>query len=140
MKGLFSQAGSHICRARGLFVDDGKTLIHQPCPSVFVSFRRSHFLLTCASQGGDRTEGSIISSIISQLKFVSPCSQSTYIIATSLQNRHGPLRSPFLDFRSRSSQYSQTHGLGRTRYIWVRASRCPHILPPSSLTSVSLPS
>jgi hypothetical protein len=73
MMGLFSQAGSHIKRARGASVDDNAPEDTEPDDTsiLSVSFHSisiAMFFYSSDPEYRDENEGSIISSLISQLR------------------------------------------------------------------------
>ena len=73
MMGLFSQAGSHIKRARGASVDDNAPEDTEPDDTsiLSVSFHSIVVIMFFYDSDSDRrneNEGSIITSLISQLR------------------------------------------------------------------------
>jgi hypothetical protein len=73
MMGLFSQAGSHIKRARGGSVDDNAPEDTEPDETSilsvgFYSLTIAMFFYSANSNYRDENEGSMISSMISQLR------------------------------------------------------------------------
>lgn len=151
MMGLFSQAGTHIRRARGLSVEDRPPEDTEPddtsilcvlssslySPIVVTPSLHSHSPSTSLMGYTDtnyvyrdENEGSIITSLISQLRFASVRPRPTCALANSplrFQSRHGPLKGDIPDVRSGASQHARTyHGLHVPPgpHLWVRVSRC----------------
>lgn len=152
MMGLFSQAGSQIRRARGLSVEDRAPEDTEPDDTsilcVFSSFPLYSPVFTTPPssfttmgytdadyQCRDENEGSVVTSLISQLRFALVRPRPTVPSLTSLfQSRHGPLKGDVPDVRSRASQHARTyHGLHVPpgSHLWVRVSRCLLVSSPA---------